>query len=391
VDFLRGITEEFRDFIDLAGSFSRKTILPMFEGDSPDGDLSRVETILRTAFETGLAASPDENMPGHEYGIWGVCPGGPGARLSVALLTVVAQACGGVAMSLHSQGLASSIVSSSGRRPVHPAKKVAAAIQDGYGFPGYRTLLDPAVDGPEAVQTIARSSCSGYAINGRKPFVYGMPGADAYVVFCRMEEGSRGWGCFLVPASARGLQVNSITGRTGLRACGLSDLELRKVEVPAEARLDDGDALAMVKKAVCTHWLGLSAIAAGNARGALQAARRYASERYQGGTTIENHAAVQKLIALSEARIETAYALLLNAADSLQEGNDGLRQCAIAKHMATDLCFRAVTDSLQVLGGYGYMEDYRMEKRLRDAAVLKSAGGSANALELFIFEAGKEA
>jgi alkylation response protein AidB-like acyl-CoA dehydrogenase len=386
-----GIKEEYGDFIDLAGSFSRKTVLPMFEGDSPDGNLSRVPSIIRSAFETGLAASPDEGMPGHEYGIWGSFPGDVGARLSATLLSVVAQACGGIAMNLHSQGLASSIISASGRRPAHPVQKAAAAIQDGYGFPGYRTLIDPAFEGPEAITTIARPTCGGYAINGRKPFVFGMHGADSYVVFCRMEEGSRGWGCFLVPVSARGVQVNEIHGRTGLRACGLSDLELGKVEVPAEARLDDGDALSLVKKAVCTHWLGLSAIAAGNGRGALQAAKRYASERYQGGTTIENHPAVQKLIALSDARVETASALVLKAADSMSDGTDSLRRCAIAKHMATDLCFRAVTDCLQVFGGYGYMEDYRMEKRLRDAAVLKSAGGSPNALELFIFEAGKEA
>lgn len=391
MEFMPGIKEEYRDFIDLAGSFSKKTVLPIFEGDSPDGDLSRMPSIIRAAFEIGLASSPDEGMPGHEYGIWGSSLGDSGALLSAMLLSVVAEACSGVAMNLHSQGLAAAIITASQRKPVDPPARVAAALQEGYGFPGYGTLLDPSSEAPESIATIARPGGAGYVISGKKAFVYGMHGVDAFVVFCRMEEKSRGWGCFLIPAASPGVQVSALSGRTGLRACELMDLVFNEVVVPADARLDDGDALPLVKRAVGIHWLGLSAIATGNGRGAVKAAKRYAFERYQGGTTIGNHPAVQKLIALSEARVETASALLRQAADAVLGGGGILSQCAIAKHMATDLCFRAVTDSLQVFGGYGYMEDYRMEKRLRDAAVLKSAGGSANALELFIFEAGKEA
>jgi alkylation response protein AidB-like acyl-CoA dehydrogenase len=389
MECLSGIKEGYRDFIDLAGVFSKKTVLPMYEGESADGDLSRMPSILGKAFEVGLASSPSEGMPGYEYGIWGAGLGVSGAGLSAMLLSVIAEVCGGVAMNLHSQGLASSIITTSKTRLAHPPSRVAAALQEGYGFPGYNTLLDPCSEEPEAITSVARRAGSGYAISGTKPFVYCLYGTEAFVVFCRMPEG--GWGCFLIPASSPGVQVKSLTGRTGLRACELVDLILHEVEVPAEARLDDGDAYPLVRHAVCVHWLGLSAIAAGNAHGAVLAARRYASERYQGGAVIENHPAVQKLIALSEARVETVYALLVHAADALQEGSYALRQCAIAKHMITDLGFRAVTDSLQVFGGYGYMEDYRMEKRLRDAVVLKSTGGSGNALELFIFEAGKEA
>ena len=141
----------------------------------------------------------------------------------------------------------------------------------------------------------------------------------------------------------------------------------------------------VVNKALCINWLGISAIAAGIARGAVRAARDYASTRYQGGAMIEYLPAIQKLIALSEARMETAHAHLNQVASLSLESKGLLPRCAIAKLMVTDLSFHAVTDSLQVFGGYGYMEDYGMEKRLRDAAVLKSVSGSPNSLELFIF------
>ncbi|HNY64121.1 MAG TPA: acyl-CoA dehydrogenase [Deltaproteobacteria bacterium] len=383
-----GLRDGEHDFVGLAESFARKTVQPMFEGDFPDGDPARVASILSKAFEVGLASSPDSRMPGYEYGIWGANPGDSGNRLSAILLSVIARTCSGIAMNLHSQGLASSIITASQRKLAHPPGRVAAALQEGYGLPGYLTLIDPAREGPEAVSTMARAHGSGYVISGNKSFVYGMSGTEAFVVFCRVEDG--GWGCFLVPADTPGVQVTGISERTGLRSCGLFELSLKDVEIPADARLDEGDAASLVKRSVCLHWLGLSAIAAGNGQGALLAAKRYASERYQGGTLIENHPAVRKLVARSEARVETAFALLLKAAESLEDAGDCLRQCAIAKLTITELGFQAVTDCLQVFGGYGYMEDYRMEKRLRDAVVLKSAGGSGNALELFIFEVGRE-
>lgn len=380
-----------REFIDLTESFARKAVLPMFGGDSADGDLGKVPSLLDKAFEIGLAASPDRQMPGYEYGIWGSSIRESGMRLSVNMLSVVAEVCGGVAMNLHSQGLASLIISLSGKEVPEPPKRAALALQEGYGPPGYGTLLDPGADAPAQIMTQARPSGQGYTISGEKSFVYALKGVESFVVACRVgNEKDHGWGLFLVPASSKGASIRSVSGRTGLRACDVLRIGFENVEVPGPARIDEGNGAGLVNKALCINWLGISAIAAGIAKGAVRAAREYASTRYQGGAMIENHPAIQKLIALSEARMETAHAHLNQVASLSLEGKGLLPRCAIAKLMVTDLCFHAVTDSLQVFGGYGYMEDYGMEKRLRDAAVLKSVSGSPNSLELFIFEAGKE-
>jgi len=132
----------------------------------------------------------------------------------------------------------------------------------------------------------------------------------------------------------------------------------------------------------------MAAIAVGIAKGA--AARKYAAERYQGGKQIEEHPAIKMLIAGAEAAIATAEATL----SSLQDGGftsfKGLKKSAAVKLTVIELCSRAVTDCLQTFGGYGYVEDFGMEKRLRDITVLKSASGSPTYLKQLIFDIEKE-
>jgi len=120
------------------------------------------------------------------------------------------------------------------------------------------------------------------------------------------------------------------------------------------------------------HWLGLAAIAVGNARGALDAARRYTAERYQGGGQIETHPAVRILLGDAASRVEACAAHVCGAGDMDTEDDRAVRRAAAVKLRATVDCCQAVTDCLQVLGGYGYMEEFRLEKRLRDALTLKT-------------------
>jgi alkylation response protein AidB-like acyl-CoA dehydrogenase len=332
-------------------------------------------------------------MPGFEYGIWGTSAGSPdGVRLSAILLSVMAEACAGIAMNLHAQGLASRVIMSSGAPLPGPPARAAVALQEGHTFPDHRALAGPDSESGAGIGTRAIPAETGWLITGSKSFVYGMEGADAFLVFCRITEkdGGEDLGCFIVPAGADGFDIQAIGGRTGIRACGLNHLVLNDVKVSPEHRLASGEAFSLIGQAVCLHWLGMSAIAAGNASGALKAAREYAATRYQGGAMIGEHPAVRKLLALSEARVEAAFAFLLQTAGFACAKWDFLRRCAIAKLMTTDWAFSAVTDALQVFGGYGYMEDYGMEKRLRDAIVLKTASGSRNYMETFVSDAGKE-
>ena len=379
--------EDIVHYQDLARQFAKKALLPIFQGEYSDGNLSLLPEILKTAFETGIAATPDESLAGCEYGIWGGATDEQGIMPSLLLLSIIAETCGGVAMCLHAQGVASNLLLAAKRKLPFTPVRVGLGLQEEFCPPFLGTIISPVQDAPARITTTAVQKGNHYIINGSKSFVYSMNGIDAYVVLARVNDQ---WGCFLVDANEKGIERIDVGARTGLRACLVEQVTFNHVEIPQEARVDDGDAREMVIRALGLNWTGMAAIGLGIAKGASAAAIKYSAERYQGGTQIEEHPAVKMLIAGAEASIAAAEATLF----SLQEGSftsfKGLKKAASAKLIIMDICSRAVTDCLQTFGGYGYMEDFGMEKRLRDVTVLKSAFGSTTYLKQLIFDIEKE-
>jgi alkylation response protein AidB-like acyl-CoA dehydrogenase len=379
--------EDVMHYQDLARQYAKKSVLPIFQGEYSDGNLSLLPDKLKTAFEIGIAATPDDSLAGCQYGIWGGATGETGIMPSVLLLSVIAETCGGIAMCLHVQGVASNLLLGVKRKLPFMPVRAALCLQEGFCPPFMGTVISPDKDAPAKITTTAEQKNNKYIINGSKSFVYSMNDLDAYVVMARVNEK---WGCFLVGAKEKGIERTDVGVRTGLRACLVEHVRFNNVEIPLDARVDDGDAREMVIRALNLNWTGMAAIAVGIAKGAADAARKYAAERYQGGTQIEEHPAVKMLIAGAEASIAAAEATLY----ALQEGEltsfKGLKKSAAAKLTVMELCSRAVTDCLQTFGGYGYMEDFGMEKRLRDVTVLKSASGSTTYLKQIIFDIEKE-
>jgi alkylation response protein AidB-like acyl-CoA dehydrogenase len=383
-----GLTEaELEHYRDLARQYAKRSLLPMFQGEHPDGDLSTLPERIDTAFEVGLAASPIRSMPGSQYGIWGSATEEMGFAPSLHLLSTIAESCGGVAMALHAQGLASNLMLQERAERSFTPRKVALCLQEGLSPPGLGTLLDPSRDAPARIGTTAELRGGGWLLRGAKHFCHSAGEPDGLLVFARTGEE---WGCFVVPASDAGVARTDVGARTGLRACRVEQVELRDVALPAGARLDGVEGRKLVLRALSLSWAGMTAIAVGIARGAVAAARKYAAERYQGGSQIEEHPAVQGLLAGAEAATAAAEASCLSLAGSEPGTVKGLARAAAAKLASLELCARATTDALQVFGGYGYMEDYGMEKRLRDVTALKSASGAPPYLRRLLFEAARE-
>jgi len=379
--------EDIVHYQDLACQYAKKSLLPIFGGEFSDGDLSLLPEKLKTAFEAGIAATPDTSMPGSQYGIWGSATDEQGVMPSLLLLSTIAETCGGVAMSLHAQGVASNLLFQAKRKLPHTPVRVGLCLQEGFCPPFLGTIISPGKDAPARIITAVMQEKNKYIINGSKSFVYSMDGVDAYVVLGYVNEK---WGCFLVGAKEKGIERTDVGVRTGLRACCVEHVEFNNVEIPIEARVDDGDARELVIRALNLNWAGMAAIAVGIAKGAAAAARKYAAERYQGGTQIEEHPAIKMLIAGSEAATAAAESTVASMHDGDFTSLKKLKKSAAAKLVVMDLCSRAVTDCLQTFGGYGYMEDFGMEKRLRDVTVLKSASGSSTYLKQLIFDIEKE-
>lgn len=379
--------EEIDYFEDLAKKFAQKSIQPIFEGDYPDGNLSYLPGLMDIAFQIGLAASSDTSNEKNNYGVWGKSTADFGIKPSMVILSSIAETCGGIAMCLHVQGVATNILLKSKNPVPSSILRVGLALQEGLWPPAWG-IFGSQADSNVTLETTFETKSSSYIINGKKSFIYSLDPVDAYVVFAREKNEC---GCFIVSAGSKGIIRDDVGVRSGLRACQVENVEFKNVEIPKEARIDNnGNAVKLAKLAMFLNWSGISAIAHGITKGAVKAAKKYAEERHQGGTLIRNHPVIKSLIASSDASVKSAEAILIPLTKYSTISDDALIRAASAKLTVTEMCSKAVTDSLQVFGGYGYMEDFGMEKRLRDVTVLKSISGSPVYLKQLIFNIGKE-
>ena len=374
---------DIESFQDLARQFTKNSIRPMMDGDFSDGNPEMVPSIIESAFETGLASIPDITNSGKQYGVWGSMTDVSGTASSIVILSTIAETCGAIAMGLNAQGVASNILSHLSHNLPYTPVKTALGLQEGIYPPSYGLIKSPEKWTPDYITTTAELKHGEYKLTGKKDFLYVIDTPDTFVIFAIVDSK---WGCFVIPADIPGIKIIKTGQRTGIRACKVMGIELNDVKIPSDFRIDSDNAEDLLLKGLGFYWYGIAAIAAGIARGSLSAAKEYCAERYQGGTIIKKHSAIKMLIAEAESKttvIEQSLKEIDNAGFNTPQF---LKKAAIAKLTATQLCSQAVTDCLQTFGGYGYIEDFGMEKRLRDSAVLKSTCGPPHYLKQFVFD-----
>jgi alkylation response protein AidB-like acyl-CoA dehydrogenase len=361
-------TAEVQTFIDTARKFARREVAPMVGTEGRDGELSRLAEILKSASNIGLLATPDPQSPGHEYGVWGRASLNEGPAASVAILQEVAAACPGVAACFHFSGLSALELEGSSLTSQTCA---VALFEDSWRLNKEVIKTPPA----EALKITAENNR--IILAGEKSLVPSAPDCRGYVVY---GAGKSGWSRVFVPADAPGLEIEDPGQRTGLAALKIASLNFEKVSVDQDQELPARDLSSFLRRL----FLGIAAIAAGNARAAVDEAAAYARERYQGRTKIINHPAIKILLGDAASRVSASEAHLKSAADRDCNDLESFFRAASAKLRITLDCCQAVTDSVQALGGYGYMEDYRLEKRLRDALTLKVMAGRPDDLRMLI-------
>jgi len=332
-----------------------------------DGNLEKLPGLLSHAYEIGLLANADPQSPGFEYGIWGRSCLTEGPMASTALLKEIAAACPGVAACFHFLGLGALELEAG------EAKKSSASVA--FFESNWRVtpevLNNPPHGALKAVQENER-----LILSGTKSLVPYPSGCEGFVVYAA---GKSGWERAFVPCDSQGLQILDAGLTVGLSALKLADLKFENAIVGANNLLPARSPSAFLRRLM----LGLAAIAVGNARAAIEESAAYARERYQGGTKIINHPAMQVLLGDASSRVAGCGAALKTVCGQDSDGADALLRAVSLKLRASMDCWQAVTDCLQVLGGYGYMEDYRLEKRLRDAMHLKVMAMRPDDLRIF--------
>lgn len=237
-----------------------------------------------------------------------------------------------------------------------------------------------------ALRTRAVAENSGYRLDGTKAWTTHGGHADFYTVMARTsDDGARGISCFLIRSDAEGLTAAPPEHKMGMRASPTAQIHLTAVHVDADRLIGAlGEGFPIALAALDTGRLGIAAAAVGLAQAALDVAIDYAGGRRQFGRPIKEFEGLAFLLADMATAVAASRALYLDAARRLDAGKPVTREAAMAKLFCTDAAMRVTTDAVQVLGGYGYVEDYPAERYLREAKALQIVEGTNQVQRLVI-------
>jgi len=245
-----------------------------------------------------------------------------------------------------------------------------------------------------ALATRAVADGDGYRIDGVKAWISHAGQADFYTLFARTSgdpagpDRARGVSCLHVPASTGGVSAGPAEHKMGMRGSVTAQMIFDGARVPADHLVggeEGGFAIALA--ALDAGRLGIAACATGLAQAALDTAAGYARERRQFGQPIIDFEGMSFLLADMATGVEAARALYRAAARRKDAGQPFSAQAAMAKLFAADTAMRVATDAVQVLGGYGYVEDFPAERYLREAKVLQIVEGTNQIQRLVIARA----
>ena len=237
-------------------------------------------------------------------------------------------------------------------------------------------------------RTTARREGDDWVIDGQKRFITNAGQAGLYILTARTgtsDDGGARISAFIVPADSPGFGVGRLEEKMGLHASATGELQLDGVRVPAANLLgEEGAGFKSFLKVLDGGRISIAALALGLAQAALDAAVPYAQTREQFGRPIGSFQGVAFMIADMATEIEAARALVYRAAWLKDQGRDYGLAAAQAKLFASEVSSRVTNAAIQVHGGYGYIEDYKVERFLRDAKLTEIGEGTSQVQRLVI-------
>jgi alkylation response protein AidB-like acyl-CoA dehydrogenase len=237
------------------------------------------------------------------------------------------------------------------------------------------------------LQTTARRREGGYVLRGTKIFISNAGEAGLYVVLAstRPGSGADGISAFLVSGDKAGLKVGPRFKKMGLNGSAIAEVHLEDCFVEERDRLgEEGQGFRIAMRALDSGRIGISAQAVGLGQGALDDAIAYARERRQFGKPIADFQSIQNKIADMAVKLRAARWMTWKAAALCDAGRPFTREASMAKLFATDSAMEITLEALQVLGGYGYLEEYPMARRVRDAKACQIYEGTNQVQRLVI-------
>ncbi len=231
-----------------------------------------------------------------------------------------------------------------------------------------------------AMRTHAERHGDEYVLNGLKHFITNAGIAQINTVFAVTDAtaGTRGISAFVVEADRPGFRMGKIENKMGIRGSQTGELVFEECVIPAENLLGkEGDGFKIALATLDRTRPGIGAQALGIAQGALDFAVQYAKQRVQFDQPIIENQSIQFMLADMDIKVEAARRLIYHAGELIDAGAERFsRESAIAKAYASDISIEVTNDAIQVLGGYGYMKEFPVERMMRDAKITQIYEGT---------------
>lgn len=239
---------------------------------------------------------------------------------------------------------------------------------------------------PGGLKTRAVRQGDDYLLSGQKIFITNGTWADVCLVFARTGgEGPKGISAFLVPTDAAGFERREIHGKLGLRGQATAEIFLDNVRVPASARLgEEGQGFSIAMASLDKGRVSVAAGCTGIIQACLEALVTYSTERTQFGRTIASYQLVQEMIAEISVDADAARLLTWRAADLIERGEPFGVAASKAKLFASEAAVKAANLAISGFGGYGYVDEYPVQKFMRDARVMTLYEGTTQIQKLLI-------
>ena len=237
------------------------------------------------------------------------------------------------------------------------------------------------------MKTFAEKDGTNFIVNGTKNWVTSGQNSDLVIFFCMTKKaaGSRGISAFIIEKGTPGLTVGKKENKLGIRASDTCEIYFDNCKISEENLIgDEGQGFSIAMKALGGGRIGIAAQSVGLARSALDKAISYSKEREQFGQPIGNFGAIQNKIADMATNIDAARLLVWKAAILKDQSKDYAKESSMAKLFASSMAMSAASDCVQIHGGYGYMQEYGVERLMRDAKITEIYEGTSEIQRLVI-------
>jgi alkylation response protein AidB-like acyl-CoA dehydrogenase len=311
---------------------------------------------------------------------------GTGALMLLAAIEEISKVCATTGLILAVQELGSLALKLAGTE--EQKQRYLPRLASGEWLCAYALTEPGSGSDSAAMRTTARREGDEYVVDGGKRFITNAGVAQLYTVFAKTDPdaGHAGISAFVVEADAPGFEVGRIEPKMGIKGSTTGEVFFDGCRVPAGNLLgEEGDGFKIAMRVLDRSRPGIGAQGLGLAQGATDYALEYARSRESFGRPIAEHQLVAGILADMETKCEAARTLLYKCGQLMDEDSPELTKIsAMAKLFCTDVAMEVTTDAVQVLGGYGYMKEYPVERMMRDAKITQIYEGTNQIQRLVI-------